>query len=320
MSAPETASPSTAETQPRIDLLGYGLAFAGAALFSTKGVFIKLAFAQGVSVEATLALRMMMALPIYLVILAMLLLRNTKLRGMMTAGKLLGAMSVGALGYYLSSYLDFAGLNFVSAQYERLVLFTYPFFVLLFGVWFFGDRMSWKLVPAMLVSYSGLMVIFAWNLSVEPDGLVLGTLLVLGSALTFAFYQHLAKRQMLVLGTMLFTCVGMSTAAVLAIGQSLVVDGPATYAGFTPNIWGIGLMLGIFGTVLPSFLLNGGIARIGARATSSTASFGPVVTIVLAVAVLGEAFTWVHALGTGLVLLGSWLFARTDRQSRSRAE
>lgn len=320
MSAPETASPSTAETQPRIDLLGYGLAFAGAALFSTKGVFIKLAFAQGVSVEATLALRMMMALPIYLAILAMLLLRNSKLRGMMTPGKLLGAMSVGALGYYLSSYLDFAGLNFVSAQYERLVLFTYPFFVLLFGVWFFGDRMNWKLVPAMLVSYSGLMVIFAWNLSVEPDGLVLGTLLVLGSALTFAFYQHLAKRQMLVLGTMLFTCVGMSTAAVLAIGQSLVVDGPATYAGFTPNIWGIGLMLGIFGTVLPSFLLNGGIARIGARATSSTASFGPVVTIVLAVAVLGEAFTWVHALGTGLVLLGSWLFARTDRQSRSRAE
>lgn len=319
MSAPETASPLSAETQPRIDVLGYGLAFAGAALFSTKGVFIKLAFAQGVSVEATLALRMMMALPIYLVILAMLLLRSEKLRAMMTPRRLIGAMGVGALGYYLSSYLDFAGLAFVSAQYERLVLFTYPFFVLLFGVWFFGDRMNWKLVPAMLVSYSGLMVIFAWNLSVQPDGLVMGTLLVLGSALTFAFYQHLAKRQMLVLGTMLFTCVGMSTAALLAIGQSFIVDGPNTYATFTPGIWGIGLMLGIFGTVLPSFLLNGGIARIGARATSSTASFGPIVTIVLAVFVLGEPFTWIHALGTGLVLLGSWLFAGIDRQSRARS-
>ena len=318
MSAPETAIP--AQPQNKIDMVGYGLAFAGAALFSTKGIFIKLAFAQDVSVEATLALRMMMALPIYLVILAMLLLRNSKLRGLMTPGRLLGAMGVGALGYYLSSYLDFAGLAFVSAQYERLVLFTYPFFVLLFGVWFFGDRMNWKLVPAMLVSYSGLMVIFAWNLSVRPDGLVIGTVLVLGSALTFAFYQHLAKRQMLVLGTMVFTCVGMSTAALLAIGQSLVVDGIATYATFTPSIWGIGLMLGIFGTVLPSFLLNGGIARIGARATSSTASFGPIVTIVLAVFVLGEAFTWIHALGTGLVLLGSWLFARTDRNSRSRTK
>jgi drug/metabolite transporter (DMT)-like permease len=320
MSAPQTASPSTAENQPKIDVLGYGLAFAGAALFSTKGVFIKLAFAQGVSVEATLALRMMMALPIYLIILAVLLLRNAKLRRLMTPSRLTGAMSVGALGYYLSSYLDFAGLAFVSAQYERLVLFTYPFFVLLFGVWFFGDRMNWKLVPAMLVSYSGLMVIFAWNLSVQPDGLVIGTLLVLGSALTFAFYQHLAKRQMLVLGTMLFTCIGMSTAAVLAIGQSFIVDGPNTYASFTPNIWAIGLTLGIFGTVLPSFLLNGGIARIGARATSSTASFGPVVTIVLAVFVLGEAFTWIHALGTALVLLGSWLFAGIDRQSRARSK
>lgn len=311
-----TAMTSSDKTQPGIDLLGYGLAFSGAALFSTKGILIKLAFAQGVSVEATLALRMMMALPIYLVILAMLLLRSERLRQALTPPRLLGAMSVGALGYYVSSYLDFAGLNFVSAQYERLVLFTYPFFVLLFGVWFFGDRMNWKLVPAMLVSYSGLMLIFAWNLTVAPDGLVIGTLLVLGSALTFAFYQHLAKRQMLALGTMLFTCVGMSTAACLAIVQSLVVDGAATYSSFTPAIWGIGLLLGVFGTVLPSFLLNGGIARIGARATSSTASFGPVVTIVLAVLVLGEAFTWIHALGTGLVLLGSWLFARIERRSR----
>ena len=320
MSTPETSAQKTASSiqiQPGIDLVGYGFAFAGAALFSTKGIFIKLAFAQGVSVEATLALRMMMALPVYLVILALLLARNEKLRGMMTPGRLIGAMSVGALGYYLSSYLDFAGLAYVSAQYERLVLFTYPFFVLLFGVWFFGDRMNWKLVPAMLVSYGGLLVIFAWNLTMQPDGLVTGTLFVLGSALTFAFYQHLAKRQMLVLGTMLFTCVGMSTAAVLAIGQSLIVDGPGTYASFTPNVWAIGLMLGIFGTVLPSFLLNGGIARIGARATSSTASFGPVVTIVLAVMILGEAFTWIHALGTGLVLLGSWLFARIDRKSRA---
>jgi drug/metabolite transporter (DMT)-like permease len=122
---------------------------------------------------------------------------------------------------------------------------------------------------------------------------------------------------MVVLGTVLFTCIGMSTAAVLAIGQSLVVDGIGTYAEFTPRIWTLGLMLGIFGTVLPSFLLNGGIARIGARATSSTASFGPIVTIALAVFVLGEHFTIVHAFGTALVLLGSWLFARIDRQSRA---
>jgi drug/metabolite transporter (DMT)-like permease len=306
-----TASPA------RIDTFGYALAIGGAALFSTKGIFIKLAFAQGVSTESALALRMLVALPVYLVILVSLLRRNADLRTLLTRRLVLSSMAVGVLGYYVSSYLDFAGLAFVSAQYERLVLFTYPFFVLLFGVWFFGETMKWRLVPPMLITYAGLLVIFTWNLTVDPDGLLVGSALVLGSALTFAFYQHLARRQMKLIGSGLFTCIGMSTAACLAIAQSLVVDGPATYATFTPYVWFLGLMLGVFGTVLPSFLLNTAISRIGPQATSSTASFGPIITIALAVLVLGEEFTLFHALGTGLVLLGSWLFAR--RESRLRA-
>src|SRR5215217_2750808 len=255
VSKPTSDAPATGA----IDVVGYALAFSGAALFSTKGIFIKLAFAQGASIEATLALRMMLSLPVYLVILAVLLLRNEKLRPLLTPTRLAGSMAVGALGYYLSSYLDFLGLNFVSAQYERLVLFTYPFFVLLFGVWFFGDRMVWGVVPSMLVSYSGLLVIFGWNLAVNPDGLVVGTLLVLASAITFALYQHLAKRQMLVIGAGLFTCIGMSTAAVCAIAQNLIISGPASYLTLEPEIWGYGLALGVLGTVLPSFLMNMGM-------------------------------------------------------------
>jgi drug/metabolite transporter (DMT)-like permease len=307
-----TAAPS------RIDTLGYGLALCGAALFSTKGIFIKLAFAEGISVEAVLALRMLLALPVYLVIMASILLSNPDLRGKLTPKSILASMLVGAIGYYLASYLDFAGLAFVSAQYERLVLFTYPFFVLLFGVWFFGDRMNWKLVPAMLLSYCGLLVIFVWNLAVSPDGLLIGTLLVLGSALTFALYQHLARSQMRLMGAALFTCIGMSSAALLAIVQGLVADGSQTYAQLSPYMWFLGLMLGIFGTILPSFLINAAINRIGPQATSSTASFGPIVTIALAVFILNEPFTLVHALGTALVLLGTWLFARLESRMRSQ--
>ena len=79
----------------------------------------------------------------------------------------------------------------------------------------------------------------------------------------------------------------------------------------------LGLMLGIFGTVLPSFLLNAGISRIGARATSATGSLGPIVTIALAVVVLGEAFTPFHAIGTALVMAGAILFARIDNRARA---
>jgi len=249
---------ATSSIAPVNDPLGYGFAVAGAVLFSTKGIFIKLAYGHGVSTEMLLSLRMLVALPVYLVILLTLLRRGDSLRRLLTPKVVLASMAVGILGYYLSSYLDFLGLAFVSAQYERLVLFTYPFFVLLFGVWFFGDAMLWRVVPAMLVSYAGLLVIFGWNLAVNPDGLLAGTLLVLGSAITFAPYQHLAKRQMLVIGAGLFTCIGMSTAAVVAIAQNLVLVGPASYLTLTPAIWSYGLALGLLGTVLPSFLMNMG--------------------------------------------------------------
>ena len=300
-----------------IDPLGYAFAVGGAVLFSTKGIFIKLAYGEGVATEMILSLRMLVALPVYLAILAALLWREEKWRRALTPRVVLTSMAVGILGYYVSSYLDFLGLNFVSAQYERLVLFTYPFFVVLFGVWFFGDRMVWAVLPAMAISYGGLLVIFSWNLAVEPEGLLTGTLLVLGSAVTFALYQHLAKRQMSVIGASLFTCIGMSTAAFCAIGQNLVRNGAGSYGALAPQIWAYGLALGVLGTVLPSFLMNAGMARIGARATSSTAVFGPVVTIAFAVLVLGEDFTLFHALGTALVLLGSFLFTRAERRARS---
>ena len=299
------------------DLIGYAFALGGAVLFALKGIFIKLAYAYGVATETLLALRMLVALPVYLVILVTLL-RQPKIRAVLKPRTVLASMAVGALGYYLSSYLDFLGLNYVSAQYERLVLFTYPFFVLIFGVWFFGDRMVWGVVPAMLLSYAGLMVIFGWNLATNGDGLVTGTLLVLGSAVTFALYQHLAKRQMLVIGSALFTCIGMSTAAILAIGQDLVRFGPSSLVTLAPQVWIYGLCLGVLCTVLPSFLMNSAISRIGARANSSTAALGPVVTIAVAVIVLSEPFTLFHALGTGLVILGSAMFGHIERQARKR--
>jgi drug/metabolite transporter (DMT)-like permease len=304
---------------PANDPVGYAYAVAGAILFSTKGIFIKLAYGLGVSTEMLLSLRMLVALPVYLVILLTILRRGDKLVSALTPRVVLSSMAIGILGYYLSSYLDFLGLAHVTAQYERLVLFTYPFFVLLFGVWFFGDRMVWGVVPSMLVSYGGLLVIFGWNLAVDPDGIVIGTLFVLGSAITFALYQHLAKRQMLVIGSALFTCIGMSTAAICAIVQNLVISGPASYLTLTPEIWACGLALGVLGTVLPSFLMNAGMARIGARATSSTAAFGPVVTIIIAVIVLSEPFTLFHGVGTALVLLGSVLFTRAERRARRQA-
>jgi drug/metabolite transporter (DMT)-like permease len=301
---------------PRLDMLGYGLAISGAALFSTKGIFIKLAYGTGIGPETVLALRMIVAVPVYLVIAVLLLMREPELRRAMSGRAVIGSALVGILGYYVASYLDFSGLQFISVQYERLVLFTYPFFSVVLGAMFFKDRFTWAILPGLAVSYLGLGIIFGWNLAVSPDGLVAGTALVIASAITFALYQHLAKREMAAVGSRLFTCIAMIAAGLVGIAHNTLQHGVEAYFTFTPAVWGYGLALGIVGTVLPSFLMNGAIGRIGARATSSTGAWGPVMTIALAVFVLGEAFTIWHALGTALVIGGSVWFARSEQRAK----
>ena len=317
MSSPPATFEATAPAA--FGAVGYALAIAGAGLFSTKGIFIKLAYAHGASAETVLALRMAVALPVYAVILGVILLRDGAGRRALSWRTVGATMLIGMLGYYFSSYVDFLGLQFVSAQYERLVLFTYPFFVLLLGVLFFSERMSWSMVPAMAISYAGIAVIFGWNLVANPDGLIIGTALVMTAALSFALYQHLAKRQMKRMSPALFTCIGMSTAAIAAIIQNGVINGPQSLLDVDGEILAYGLALGMLGTVLPSFLMNAGMDRIGARATASTAGLGPVVTAVIAVIALGEEFTLFHATGTVLVIAGIALFGRAERRLSAKA-
>jgi drug/metabolite transporter (DMT)-like permease len=304
-------------TIPGGDRWGYALAIGGAILFSTKGIFIKLAYAENLPIETVLALRMLVALPIYGAILLAVLLRSPEARRSLTQPlPVLLIVMTGLLGYYLSSYLDFIGLAYVSAQYERLVLFTYPFFVLVLGVLFFKDRFSWTVVPGMVVSYCGIAALFGWNLVAEPDGLIEGTLFVLASALSFALYQHLAKRAMLLVSTVVFTCLAMSAAAIVSIGQDVALHGVDSLVHLSPRGLALGLALGLFATVLPSFMMNGAISRIGARGASSTGAVGPVFTALLAVMVLGEPFTAAHAVGTVLVILGTLAFSRAERNLR----
>jgi drug/metabolite transporter (DMT)-like permease len=314
MSSPAVTAPA----KPATDPLGYAFAVGAAILFSSKSILIKLAYAEGAPTETLLALRMLVALPVYLVIMATILRRNPELRAKLTLANLLPAMGTGILGYYISSYLDFEALNFITAQYGRLVLFTYPFFVVLFGALFFKEKFDWRIVPGMIVAYGGIVLLFGWSLVAEPEGLLRGTLLVLTAAVTFAFYQLFAKGRMRTLGPGLFTCIGMSTAALCAIGQSAVIGGAYAFIHLPAMVWVYGLGLGVFATVLPSFLMNAAIARIGARANSSTAAFGPIVTIAFAVLFLSEPFTIFHALGTALVILGSVMFSHAERQARNR--
>jgi drug/metabolite transporter (DMT)-like permease len=309
-----------ADTAARTSLAaGYALAAAGAMLFSTKAIFAKLAYQIEPNAELLLAWRMLLALPMF-VAAGMLAARGTGLvQRLVTERRTVGAaMLTGLIGYYLASLLDFMGLVHITAQLERLVLFTYPIFVMLLGRLFFGARMTAGGIAAALLSYCGLAIVFKEGFQADAHGIVTGTLLVLGSALAFALYQLLAKGFIARLGSSLFTSIALSSAAIACIVHYMVVSRSFDFSA-PPGFIALALATAVFATVMPSYLVNAGLGRIGPQATGMISVMGPIFTVGLAVWILGERFTLVDALGTAFVVGGIGLYTWLDMRRARRA-
>lgn len=175
--------------------IGMLLALFGTLLFSLKSIFIKFAYAQGLDANTVLVLRMAIAVPFYIIILGYLLSKrkNNDAVPDLSNKILLQVLGLGFLGYYLASLLDLMGLEYISAQLERLTLFTYPFMVAVIGYFLFKQPLTKRLIASLIFSYLGLWVVMGQELHITGNNVLLGTVLVMGSALSFSFYVLLSK-------------------------------------------------------------------------------------------------------------------------------
>jgi drug/metabolite transporter (DMT)-like permease len=311
------ASPpaDTAQSRSRAIWIGYAFAAAGAVLFSTKAIFIKLAYAEGINAETLLALRMLLSLPFYAAIgLFSVGERRRTGRALPERRLVILAAFAGLLGYWFASYTDFLGLVYISAQFERLILFTYPAFVVVFGALFFSQPVRPRTLIGIAISYAGLLLIFATDHSAAGADLMKGAGLVLSAAIAFALYQLFAKDLVGRIGPRLFTCIAMSGAAAGALIQFALTQ-PLGSIIVGSKLFGYGVLLAIGATVLPSFLLNAALQRISAQANAVIGTLSPAVTILLAVIVLGEHFSLIDACGTALVIAGVGWFTLAERRS-----
>ena len=221
-------------------------------------------------------------------------------------------MAVGILGYYLSSYLDFIGLAFVSAQYERLVLFTYPTLTLLIG-WLAQDRrITPREIVASLLCYGGiaLAVVHDIEVSGEAATIALGCLLVFGSALSFAIYLTGAAAPIRKLGATRFSALATLVSTV-AVGIHFTAVRPFDALAQPAPVWWLAAAMALFATVLPVFLQSAAIRRMGAQTAALVGSTGPVITVFLAWWLLAEPFGVQQALGGAIVLAGFMTCHRT---------
>ena len=307
------------EAGVRLDMVGVALGMAGAALFSMKAVLVKLAYAVVPDLPAVtlMVLRMGLSLPAYLLIL---LLARRAGEGRIGARQTLGAMGAGVLAYYVCTFLDFQGLKYITAQLERLLLFTYPAFVIVFGALFFGLRITRAGITALVLAYAGLAVVFVGGDITQSDNLWLGAGLILLCAMLFALFQLIAKRFVDRVGARVFTCLAMIGASTALLLHFLIMTGgpvgAAAALDLPGRLWIIALGLAVFCTLLPSFFINMAIGRIGAQTVAMLGMVGPLATIVAAIVVLGEPFGLWDAVGTVLTLAGIALYTLSRDRPR----
>ena len=319
--APDFVPPAYSQKQMN---WGYVMAAIGAGLFSLKAVIIKLAYGAGetpLDPIVLMVLRMGFALPVYIAILVYSL-RQKSERGL-SLGVVFKAVALGALGYYLCALLDFTGLLYITAQLERLLLFTYPVFVVIIGALFMGVKVSGKAMLCIALAYAGIAVIFAGGDIATGENLWRGVVLVLMCALLFATFQILAKPMIDRMGGRLFTCLAMIAASTSVLLHFIISYGVLQSGGgdmadaltLSPRILWLGFILAIFCTVIPSFLMNLANGRIGAQAVSTLGMISPIFTIVAAIYLLGEPFSFLDGVGTALTLIGIGLFTWFDKNS-----
>ncbi len=298
---------------------GYALALAGAFLFATKGIFIKLAYAYEVDASTLLTLRLLIATPFFIAV--GLITRYRQRKAAPLSGSLyLKALAVGALGYWFASYTDFEGLVHLSPQFERLILFTYPLFVILLGAWLFRQPLKMLALPAFVIAYAGLALVFWSEAGSGGPDVAIGAGWVMASSVAFALYLLLAKPLIAQMGAALFTSVGMVGAAIATfIHFGLTHQASAIPAD--PGLWTLALGLAIGATVLPGYLVSFALARISSQANAVIGFINPIFTMGLSVLILKESLSLIDLIGTVLVLGGvglyTWLEQRPQRLNKA---
>lgn len=251
--------------------------------------------------HSVLTFRMALSLPLYGVMLAYLWRKGEAKR--VSTDVAVKIIALGFLGYYLASLLDLISLQYISAQLERLGLFTYPFMVAILGALFFKTPISRSLWFALVMTYFGLWLVMSEELSLTANNVVRGTLFVLASAFIFSLYVLFSKQYIQQLGAQLFTSIAMLSSCVFGLLHGAwVLDWHALEIGTSAWLWLI--LLVILSTVIPSFMMAESIRRIGPAQTGVMGALGPVFTIFLAVELLDEAFTTTIVIGVGLMLIG----------------
>lgn len=295
--------------QHRRYLYGILMAGLGSVLFSGKAILVKLAFTYNANAETIIALRMLMALPLFWAIYWWQARRQTMSR--LSLADQVKIFILGFLGYFFSSYLDFLGLQYISVGLERIVLYLTPTIVLLISYFVLNKRITRLQWYALIVGYLGVIIVFIQDASSTGSTALLGMGLVFASACSYAIYMIGSGEMVKRVGSVRMVVYASSASALLSVIQILFYDPMAVFTQ-APQIYWLSLLNAALCTVIPMLLIMIAINHIGSPLVAQAGILGPVSTLFMGWAVLSEPITLLQIGGMILVIGAMWLLVRND--------
>ncbi|MCY7751855.1 DMT family transporter [Bacillus haynesii] len=275
----------------------------GTMCFASKSIFVKWAYEQGAQPEAVLLYRQLFAAPLFWLIFVVY---RSKLPAKSEKAEIFKAYAAGLLCFFLSPLLDFIGLHDVSAIVERMIVMSYPMFVLMITAFVNKKMISGKTFAAILFVNAGLfLAVGGWDVQALETNLS-GAFLILLSAVAYAVYLVVAGGLVRQIGGIRMNAYGMSAASLAMAGYALLRatgEQPGIVLSYPPAMYGFFMIIAAVTTVSPFLCMLEGMKRIGAERGAVISMIGPVLTIFGGVLFLNERLTPVQWLGCFLVLL-----------------
>jgi len=292
---------SRAEQRRGWFVTGLLLAVGGVVFFSLRPIFIKLAYAWVTDPITLLALRMVFSVPFFIV--AALWVRSASEHRPLAGREFAAVVALGILSYYGASFLDFLALQYIPAGLGRLLLFTYPTIVVILSAALLRKGVTGREVAALVITYAGLLLVFAQSLEGQQKYFWLGAALAFASSICYAVYLVAGAEVISRVGSVRFTAYAMSAASVACILQFLLLR-PLSALDVPAPVYGYAIAMAVLSTAVPVFMTSEALRRVGANTVAIIGALGPVTTIAFGWLGLEEVMTPLQLAGAALVLVG----------------
>jgi len=303
-------------------LLGNGvfLGFLAAVLLAVKPVIIKIAYQYGPDATTLLALRMVMTVPFFILLLVIFE-RNKPNKMRLARADWIKVLFLGFTGYYAASFLDFVSLQYISVGLSRSIVYLNPAIVLLLSILLKQQKASLAQIGAMVTAYFGVVLVFWHEMHLGGDGLIIGTTLTLCSAVSYSVYLLLAGNLVERVGSLRLAAYSSGAATQMCLIQALVVN-PSGLIHQPLEVYGLSLINATLCTVAPIVMVMLAIRRIGPSTVAQLGAIGPAATLFFSWILLGEPISILQVVGTLIVVLGIWLllYARPERSDTTTTE